>query len=84
MVSSGATAVIVIRERGSPTLRIKARYQSLSILPLSQYSDLAQYLRCNAVSLCHILEQEINVKAKEEVATCLVKILQCLGTAKDS
>ncbi|XP_071820663.1 uncharacterized protein [Apostichopus japonicus] len=66
-----------------PTLRIKARYQSLSILPLSQYSDLAQYLRCNAVSLCHILEQEINVKAKEEVATCLVKILQCLGTAKD-
>lgn len=25
-----------------PTLRIKARYQSLSILPLSQYSDLAQ------------------------------------------
>lgn len=66
-----------------PTLRIKARYQSLSILPLAQYSDLAQYLKCNAVALCHILEQEINVKTKEEVATCLVKILQCLGTAKD-
>ena len=30
-----------------------------------------------------MLEKEINVKTKEEMATSLVRILQCLGTAKE-
>ncbi|XP_072014669.1 uncharacterized protein [Amphiura filiformis] len=66
-----------------PSLRIKARYQSVNILPISQYSEFAQYLKDNAAPLCRMLEKEINVKTKEEVAVSLVRILQCLGTAKE-
>ncbi|XP_041481016.1 ras GTPase-activating protein nGAP-like isoform X5 [Lytechinus variegatus] len=66
-----------------PALRIKARYQNISILPISQYSEFAQYLKEHSVTLCQRLEQEISVKTKEEVATSLMKILHCLGSAKE-
>ncbi|XP_030853627.1 ras GTPase-activating protein nGAP isoform X2 [Strongylocentrotus purpuratus] len=66
-----------------PSLRIKARYQNISILPINQYSELAQYLKEHSVTLCQRLERDINVKAKEEVATSLMKILHCLGSAKE-
>ena len=42
-----------------------------------------QYLKENAVSLCQLIEQQINVKTKEEIATSLIKVLQCLGTANE-
>ncbi|XP_071801964.1 uncharacterized protein [Asterias amurensis] len=67
----------------TPSLRIKTRYQSINILPIAQYSELAQYLKENAVSLCQLIEQQINVKTKEEIATSLIKVLQCLGTANE-
>ncbi|XP_038063625.1 ras GTPase-activating protein nGAP-like isoform X2 [Patiria miniata] len=67
----------------TPSLRIKARYQSISILPIAQYSELAQYLKENAVSLCQLIEQQINVKTKEEIATSLIKVLHCLGLASE-
>ncbi|XP_072176772.1 uncharacterized protein [Diadema setosum] len=67
----------------TPSVRIKARYQNVTILPISQYSELAQYLKENSVTLCHRLEQDIGVKTKEEVATSLMKVLHCLGTAHD-
>ncbi|XP_022085340.1 ras GTPase-activating protein nGAP-like isoform X3 [Acanthaster planci] len=67
----------------TPSLRIKARYQSISILPIAQYSELAQYLKENAITLCQLIEQQINVKTKEEIATSLVKVLHCLDSAKE-
>ncbi|XP_070582023.1 ras GTPase-activating protein nGAP-like isoform X4 [Ptychodera flava] len=59
-----------------PSLRIKARFQKTLIQPLDQYSDLLEYLKKNAVTLCETMEPLLNVKTKEELCVQLMKIFQ--------
>ena len=44
---------------------------------------LFQYTKTDYVTLCEILEPIISVRAKEEIATTLVNILQRLGCVKE-
>ncbi|XP_063883791.1 ras GTPase-activating protein raskol-like isoform X3 [Scylla paramamosain] len=69
------------QDKTTPALRIRHRFQSLDILPLSQYGPLLQYLKENATPLCQLLEPVLPVKAKEDIATTLINIMQAENCA---
>ncbi|CAG0922668.1 unnamed protein product [Notodromas monacha] len=69
--------------RDPPSLRIKCRFQSVDILPLEVYDEFLQYMSSSYGSLCGMLEPIINIRSKEDIATCLVSVMQRLGKAQD-
>uniref|UniRef100_A0AC34RDS2 C2 domain-containing protein n=1 Tax=Panagrolaimus sp. JU765 TaxID=591449 RepID=A0AC34RDS2_9BILA len=64
-----------------PAMRIKARFQTVDILPLNNYNKLLDFIKENYLPLCLKLEPLLGVRAKEDLATSLVRILhkqQCV------
>ncbi|XP_073970020.1 ras GTPase-activating protein raskol isoform X4 [Rhodnius prolixus] len=69
--------------KDSPALRVKCRFQTVDILPVHVYEEFLQYLKNEYKSICEVLEPVIGVKAKEDIATALVHVMQREGLAKD-
>ncbi|XP_076342318.1 uncharacterized protein LOC143242718 isoform X3 [Tachypleus tridentatus] len=66
----------------SPFVRIKARFQSVNILPLERYKDFRQFLCSKNKSLVQMLEP-VQVIVKEDIAVTLVRIMQKEHGAKE-
>ncbi|VDN50793.1 unnamed protein product [Dracunculus medinensis] len=64
-------------------IRVKARYQSVDILPLHMYDELLRFFRYRYLSLCKALEPLLGVKAKEDFATSLVRVMHNQKLVKD-
>ncbi|KAL8562893.1 hypothetical protein ACOMHN_004585 [Nucella lapillus] len=65
-----------------PLIRMKARHQTVHILPMELYQDFTKYLTTDYRTLCEVLEPQMSVREKEEVATALVQAMHRLGKAK--
>ncbi|CAL1545446.1 unnamed protein product [Lymnaea stagnalis] len=59
-----------------PIIRLKARRQTVNILPLDAYQSFIQYLTSDYKQLCQMFEPLLAVREKEDFATSLVHILQ--------
>lgn len=69
--------------KAAPTIRIKARYQTLEILPLPAYAQFLGYLQSDYGRLCAALEPRLTVKAKEELATSFVRVMHVQAAASE-
>jgi RAS protein activator-like 2 len=69
--------------RESPSIRLKAQYQSIDILPLREYALLTKYLNDEYKPLCQTLEPHISVKVKEELALSLMSVFHIQDVAED-
>ncbi|TKR72553.1 hypothetical protein L596_019983 [Steinernema carpocapsae] len=66
-----------------PAIRVKARYQTVQVLPIVAYDDLVRFVHANYLPMCRALEPILGVKAKEDIATSLVRILHKPRLVKD-
>ena len=65
--------------KDSISIRIKAKYQSVDILPLACYTHLIEYVRENYLGLMVTLEPQLNVRVKDDLANSLVQIAHKLS-----
>ncbi|TGZ62152.1 hypothetical protein CRM22_007602 [Opisthorchis felineus] len=71
---------LVTDQRDLPQIRIRARYQSVDILPIRNYWALKKFVLEHSIELTTWLEHVLPVKAKEEVASSLIGLHECNGT----
>lgn len=60
--------------KDSISIRIKAKYQSVDILPLEYYKSLVDYIKDNYLTLTLTLEPQLSVRLKDDLANSLVRI----------
>ncbi|XP_067115546.1 RAS protein activator like-3 isoform X1 [Osmerus mordax] len=65
------------------SLRVKARFQNLQVLPIEKYKEFAEFVTVDYLGMCGSLEPLLTVKEKEELAGALVHVLQSIGMAKE-
>ncbi|XP_076346705.1 ras GTPase-activating protein raskol-like isoform X4 [Tachypleus tridentatus] len=65
-----------------PSIRIKARFQSVNILPFDMYKDFREFLCSKNKPLTEMLEP-VQVLVKEDIAVILVRIMQKENKAKE-
>ena len=69
--------------RDSPSIRLKAQYQSIDILPLRDYEEFLYFLKDEYKDLCKLLEPNISVKVKEEMSNNLMNVFHAEEMAED-
>ena len=69
--------------RDSPSIRLRAQFSSVDILPLREYEEFLYFLRDEYKDLCKLLEPNISVKVKEELSTALMNIFHAEEMAED-
>lgn len=72
-----------VPSKDNAALRIKCKFQTIDILPMELYTNFLQYIKTNYGTLCELLEPVISVKAKEDIATALIHIMQREGMARN-
>ncbi|XP_041694878.1 RAS protein activator like-3 isoform X1 [Coregonus clupeaformis] len=65
------------------SLRVKARFQNLQVLPIERYKEFAEFVTVDYVAMCRNLQPLLSVREKEELAGALVHVLQSIGKAKE-
>ncbi|XP_021412906.2 ras GTPase-activating protein nGAP isoform X3 [Oncorhynchus mykiss] len=65
------------------SLRVKARFQNLQVLPIERYKEFAEFVTVDYVGMCRNLQPLLSVRKKEELAGALVHVLQSIGKAKE-
>jgi hypothetical protein len=69
--------------RESPSIRLRAQYQSIDILPLRDYEEFLYFLKDEYKDLCKLLEPHISVKVKEELSSGLMNVFHSEEMAED-
>ncbi|KAL9987866.1 hypothetical protein ACROYT_G002239 [Oculina patagonica] len=67
----------------SSSIRLRFKYQKVSILPVKCYNELSEYLNRNYMTICKALEPVVSVKQKDEISRVLLRILQASGRATE-
>lgn len=83
LISSGEPSSTQTSD-SQPSLRLKARYQSVQVLPLNTYLPLRKSLHTYFLPLCTVFEPILGVKAKEDFANSLVRILHIERNAPEA
>nr|XP_058946947.1 ras GTPase-activating protein nGAP-like isoform X5 [Pocillopora verrucosa] len=65
------------------SIRLRFKYQKVSILPVKSYVELSEYLNRNYMTICKALEPVVSVKQKDEISRVLLRILQACGKATE-
>ncbi|CDQ75997.1 unnamed protein product [Oncorhynchus mykiss] len=73
----------IIPYKASASLRVKARFQNLQVLPIERYKEFAEFVTVDYVGMCRNLQPLLSVRKKEELAGALVHVLQSIGKAKE-
>ncbi|OCT90283.1 hypothetical protein XELAEV_18018895mg [Xenopus laevis] len=68
---------------GEMALRVRGRYRKLSVLPMVQYKEFAEYLTWRYMELSRAMEPILSAREKEELGRSLVYVLQSTGKAKE-
>ena len=69
--------------RDSPSIRLRCQFSSVDILPLRDYEEFLYFLRDEYKALSRMLEPNISVKVKEELAISLMNVFHCEEMAED-
>ena len=69
--------------RDSPSIRLRAQYHSIDILPLRDYEEFLYFLKDEYKDLCKLLEPNISVKVKEEMSNNLMNVFHAEEMAED-